>query len=82
WYNGHPDYRDCRFDLGAERVAVIGMGNVAVDVVRVLARTAEELHGTDIAGHALDALRESRVRHIYMIGRRGPVQGAFTHPEL
>ncbi len=82
WYNGHPDYRDHRFDLSAERVAVIGMGNVAVDVVRVLARTAEELHGTDIAGHALDALRESRVRHIYMIGRRGPVQGAFTHPEL
>ncbi len=82
WYNGHPDYRDRVFDLSQESVAVIGMGNVAVDVVRVLARTPEELHGTDIAGHALEALRHSRVRHIHMIGRRGPVQGAFTNPEL
>ncbi|HMV31152.1 MAG TPA: NADP oxidoreductase, partial [Gemmatimonadales bacterium] len=82
WYNGHPDYRDRVFDLAQEHVAVIGMGNVAVDVVRVLARTPEELHGTDIAGHALEALRHSRVRHIHMIGRRGPVQGAFTNPEL
>ena len=82
WYNGHPDYRDRVFDLAQEHVAVIGMGNVAVDVVRVLARTPEELHGTDIAGHALEALRQSRVRHIYMIGRRGPVQGAYTNPEL
>jgi len=82
WYNGHPDYRDCRFDLGATSVAVIGMGNVAVDVVRILARTTEELAKTDIADYALDALRASAVRDIYMIGRRGPVQGAFTHPEL
>lgn len=82
WYNGHPDYRDSQFDLGAVSVAVIGMGNVAVDVVRVLARSAAELHATDIAGHALDALRRSEVRHIHMIGRRGPVQAAFTHPEL
>jgi ferredoxin/flavodoxin---NADP+ reductase len=82
WYNGHPDYRDQQFDLTQKAVAVIGMGNVAVDVVRVLARTAEELHGTDIAPHALEALRHSQVRTIYMIGRRGPAQGAYTNPEL
>lgn len=82
WYNGHPDYRDHQFDLSQTSVAVIGMGNVAIDVVRILARTPEELHGTDIAGHALDALRQSRVRDIYMIGRRGPVQAAFTNPEI
>ncbi len=82
WYNGHPDYRDHQFDLSQTSVAVIGMGNVAIDVVRILARTPQELHGTDIAGHALEALRQSRVRDIYMIGRRGPVQAAFTNPEI
>jgi ferredoxin--NADP+ reductase len=82
WYNGHPDYRDRGFDLSQESVAVIGMGNVAVDVVRILARTPEELESTDIADYALEALRTSRARDIYMIGRRGPVQGAFTNPEL
>ncbi len=82
WYNGHPDYRDQRFDLSQTSAVVVGMGNVAVDVVRVLARTPDELRATDIAGHALEALSESRVRDIYMIGRRGPVQGAFTNPEL
>lgn len=82
WYNGHPDYRDHQFDLTATSAVIIGMGNVAVDVVRILARTPEELTATDIAGHALDALAQSRIRDIYMIGRRGPVQGAFTNPEL
>jgi ferredoxin/flavodoxin---NADP+ reductase len=82
WYNGHPDHATRQFDLSQESVAVIGMGNVAVDVVRVLARTQEELRATDIAAHALDALATSRVKDIYMIGRRGPVQGAFTNPEL
>ncbi len=82
WYNGHPDYTECRFDLTRPGVVVIGMGNVAVDVVRILARTPEELETTDIAEYALDALRASAVRDIYMIGRRGPVQAAFTHPEL
>ncbi|MEO8139143.1 MAG: FAD-dependent oxidoreductase [Gemmatimonadota bacterium] len=82
WYNGHPDYRDRHFDLSRPSVAVIGMGNVAIDVVRILARTPDELRGTDIAGHALEALRHSGVRDIYMIGRRGPVQAAFTNPEL
>jgi ferredoxin--NADP+ reductase len=82
WYNGHPDYCGLSFDLSRPSVAVVGMGNVAVDVVRILARTPEELARTDIADYALDALRASAVRDIYMIGRRGPVQAAFTHPEL
>jgi ferredoxin--NADP+ reductase len=82
WYNGHPDHAATQFDLSHRNVAVIGMGNVAVDVVRILARTQEELKATDIAAHALDALATSAVTDIYMIGRRGPVQGAFTNPEL
>jgi ferredoxin--NADP+ reductase len=82
WYNGHPDHAMRSFDLSHEGVAVIGMGNVAVDVVRILARTPAELKATDIASYALDALATSKVRDIYMIGRRGPVQGAFTNPEL
>jgi ferredoxin--NADP+ reductase len=81
WYNGHPDYRDCEFDFSAERVAVVGIGNVAVDVARILCRTPEELMGTDIAEHALEALRHSKVREVYMLGRRGPLQAAFTNPE-
>lgn len=82
WYNGHPDYRDCQFELDAERVAVVGVGNVAVDVARILCRTPEELETTDIADHALEALRESRVREVYLLGRRGPAQAAFTTPEV
>ena len=82
WYNGHPDYRDCTFDLTQERVAVVGVGNVAVDVVRILCRTAEELAKTDIADYALDALRKSRVKEVYLLGRRGPAQAAFTNPEV
>src|SRR2546422_3065011 len=82
WYNGHPDYRDCQFDLEQERVAVVGVGNVAVDVARILCRSAEELATTDIADDALAALRRSRVREVYLLGRRGPAQAAFTNPEL
>jgi ferredoxin--NADP+ reductase len=82
WYNGHPDYRDCRFDLSQERVAVVGVGNVAVDVARVLCRTPAELAATDIAEHALEALRYSRVREVYLLGRRGAAQAAFTNPEI
>jgi len=82
WYNGHPDFRGCRFDLSVERVAVVGVGNVAVDVARILCRTPEELATTDIADYALHALRASRVREVIMLGRRGPVQAAFTNPEL
>ncbi len=81
WYNGHPDYRHLEFDLSAERVAVVGVGNVAVDVARILCRTPEELATTDIADYALDALRRSRVKEVYLLGRRGPVQAAFTTPE-
>ncbi len=82
WYNGHPDYRDREFDLSVERVAVVGIGNVAVDVARILCRTPEELRKTDIADYALEALGESRVKEVYMLGRRGPAQAAFTNAEV
>jgi ferredoxin--NADP+ reductase len=82
WYNGHPDFCDCQFDLTAERVAVVGVGNVAVDVARILSKTPDELAKTDIAEHALEALRHSKVREVYMLGRRGPAQAAFTNPEV
>ncbi|HVO33966.1 MAG TPA: FAD-dependent oxidoreductase [Gemmatimonadales bacterium] len=81
WYNGHPRFRHLSFDLSVERVAVVGVGNVAVDVARILCRTSEELARTDIADYALDALRRSRIREVYLLGRRGPVQAAFTTPE-
>ena len=83
WYNGHPDYRDFDFDLtGVKRVAVIGVGNVAMDVARILGRTTDELYQTDIADYALDALRDSEVEEIYVLGRRGPAQAAFSNPEI
>jgi ferredoxin--NADP+ reductase len=82
WYNGHPDFRDASFDLSVDRVAVIGVGNVAVDVARILCRTPEELSKTDIADHALEALSKSRVREVFILGRRGPAQAAFTNAEI
>jgi ferredoxin--NADP+ reductase len=82
WYNGHPDYRDHHFDLSQERVAVVGVGNVAIDVARILCRTPEELARTDIADYALEALRNSHVKEVYLLGRRGPAQAAFTTPEV
>src|ERR671923_994991 len=82
WYNGHPDYRDLDFDLSHERAVVIGNGNVATDVARMLALTGDELATTDVADHALEVLAESRVREIAVLGRRGPAQVAFTNPEL
>lgn len=82
WYNGHPDYRDRQFDLNAERVAVVGVGNVAVDVARILARSADSLADTDLADHAMDALRSSRIREVFLLGRRGAAQAAFTNPEV
>ena len=82
WYNGHPDYRDRVFDLSHDCAVVIGQGNVAVDVARILAKTIDELKHTDIAAHALEALAGSKVREVRMVGRRGPVQAAFTPPEL
>ena len=82
WYNGHPDYRELEFDLSAERAVVVGNGNVAADVARMLALTREELAETDVADHALEVLAESNVREIVVLGRRGPAQAAFTNPEL
>lgn len=82
WYNGHPDFRDCVFDLSVEKAAVVGIGNVAVDVARILCRTPEELAKTDIADYALEALRHSKVREVYILGRRGPAQAAFTPIEV
>jgi ferredoxin--NADP+ reductase len=82
WYNGHPDYRNRHFDLSQEVAVIIGQGNVAMDVTRILAKSVDELRQTDIAQHALDALAESRVREIHLVGRRGPVQAAFTQPEI
>ncbi len=81
WYNGHPDYRDYEFDLSQENVAVVGIGNVAVDVARILSRTPKGLSETDIADYALEALRHSNVKTIYVLGRRGPAQAAFTPVE-
>lgn len=82
WYNGHPDKADYQPDLSVKSVAVIGMGNVAVDVTRILAKSADELASTDMADHALAALREAQVEDIYMIARRGPAQAKFTTKEL
>jgi ferredoxin--NADP+ reductase len=82
WYNGHPAYQERVFDLSCERAVVIGHGNVAVDVARILAKTVDELARTDITARALEALAASKVREVRMVGRRGPVQAAFTPVEL
>ncbi|MEC8877419.1 MAG: FAD-dependent oxidoreductase [Pseudomonadota bacterium] len=82
WYNGHPDYRDLSFDLSQEIAVVVGQGNVAADVSRILSKTADELKQTDIADHALQQLAESKIKEIHVIGRRGPVQAKFTPEEL
>lgn len=82
WYNGHPDFRAVHFDLNTERVVVVGNGNVAIDVARILVLSPETLAKTDIADHALAVLRKSKVRDVTLLGRRGPAQAAFTNPEL
>lgn len=82
WYNGHPDHAGTAWDLSGERVVVIGNGNVALDVARILTADPDELAATDIAEHALQALRESNVREVVVVGRRGPEAAAFTFPEL
>jgi len=82
WINGHPDFTDLPVDLGHERVIVIGNGNVALDVARVLTADPDELARTDIAAHALMALRGSRVHEVVIAARRGPAHSAFTLPEL
>jgi ferredoxin/flavodoxin---NADP+ reductase len=82
WYNGHPHHRHRRYDLGGRHAAVIGNGNVALDVARMLVLGVDELQPTDTAEHALVALRSSRLEEVAVLGRRGVAQAAFTNPEL
>ncbi len=82
WYNGHPDFTDLQPDLNTGTVVVIGQGNVAVDVARVLVKTPEEMTETDIADHAADAVEASPIADVYMVGRRGPIEAKFTNVEL
>jgi ferredoxin--NADP+ reductase len=82
WYSGHPDTQIDRFTLDATHVVVVGVGNVAVDVARVLAKTSDDLRPTDLPDHVLDVLTASAVTDIHMIGRRGPAQAKFTTKEL
>lgn len=82
WYNGHPDFADRTFDLSHERVVIVGNGNVALDVARILTSDPDSLVDTTIAPHALAALRQSKVREVVILGRRGVAQAAYTMPEL
>lgn len=82
WYNSHPDYRDLNPDLRIASVAVIGNGNVAVDVARILAKTSAEMAETDLAKHAANCIHGSPIKDIYILGRRGPMEAAFTPKEL
>lgn len=82
WYNGHPDHRGRTFDLSCDAVAVVGVGNVAMDVTRLLACDAEDLAKTDIAAYALDALRKSGVKTVWLLGRRGPAEAAYSPAEI
>ncbi|MFD4439140.1 FAD-dependent oxidoreductase [Nocardia sp. NPDC058519] len=82
WYNGHPDFADREFDLSGERAVIVGNGNVALDVARVLTGDPDELAKTDIADHTLDALRRSKIREVVILGRRGPLQAAYSSPEF
>jgi ferredoxin/flavodoxin---NADP+ reductase len=82
WYNGHPDFQHLEFDLSHERAVVIGNGNVALDVARMLALTPEELAPTDTTDEAIEAINDAGVREILVVGRRGPVQAAWTPVEV
>jgi ferredoxin--NADP+ reductase len=82
WYNGHPDFPDRAFDLDTERAVVIGNGNVAMDVARMLSVSHEQIGATDIADHAIDVIADNPIRDVMVVGRRGPAQAAFTNPEL
>ncbi|NKY25778.1 4Fe-4S binding protein [Nocardia gamkensis] len=82
WYNGHPDYAERVFDLSGERAVIVGNGNVALDVARILTVEPDELAESDIADHALEALRHSNIREVVVLGRRGPLQAAYTSPEF
>jgi len=82
WYNGHPDFQDHHFDFSQEVAVIIGQGNVAMDVARILCKTPEELSKTDISQHALEVLAESKIKEVHVYGRRGPAQASFTSSEI
>lgn len=82
WYNGHPSAAHLDFDLSGERAVIVGNGNVALDMARVLLMTPEQLNATDIASHALDKLENSNIREVVVLGRRGPLQAAYTSAEF
>lgn len=82
WYNGHPEATENEFDLSAERAVVIGNGNVAIDVARMLVLDEDEVQPTDTADHAIEAFKTHGVKEVIILGRRGPAQAAFTNPEL
>jgi ferredoxin--NADP+ reductase len=82
WYNGHPDFQDLPFDLDVERAVVVGNGNVALDVARMLALSGDELAPTDTTDQAIEAIKSARIAEIVVLGRRGPAQASFTPPEL
>jgi ferredoxin--NADP+ reductase len=82
WYNGHPDFREHAVDLGVERAAIVGVGDVSMDLARMLLQSPDELAKTDVADYALDVFRTSRVREVVVLGRRGPAQAAFAAKEL
>ncbi|GGZ17187.1 FAD-dependent oxidoreductase [Novosphingobium colocasiae] len=82
FYNGHPDQSDLPFDLTGDRAVIVGNGNVALDLARILMTPPAELRKTDIADHAIDALMQSNIREVVLLGRRGPMDGAFHNPEL
>jgi ferredoxin--NADP+ reductase len=82
WYNGHPDYQQLEFDLSGERAVVVGAGNVALDVIRMLALSPEEIRPTDTTDEAIEAILGSDLKELVLLARRGPAQAAFTTPEL
>ena len=82
WYNGHPDYRDRQWNLNVASAAVVGIGNVAIDVARLLCLTRAELLASDAADYAVEALSRSQIKTVYLLGRRGPAQAAFSNPEI
>ncbi|PYE17061.1 ferredoxin--NADP+ reductase [Williamsia limnetica] len=82
WYNGHPDYAERTYDLSGERAVIVGNGNVALDVARILLTDPDDLDRTDIADHALEVLRTSNIREVVVLGRRGVAQAGYTNPEM